>query len=62
MTRVRELSLDEMLADPIVHLLMHRDGIQEDQVRELMARARLAAPEYCGASGSAAELTLTAAA
>jgi hypothetical protein len=40
MKRVRELTLDEMLADPIVHLLMHRDGVREDEVRSLIARVR----------------------
>lgn len=32
-----ELSLDEMLADPIVRTLMKRDGVSEREVRKLMA-------------------------
>lgn len=39
-TPLRELTLDEMLADPIVHLVMRRDGVQEHHVRSLMARVR----------------------
>ena len=33
-----ELTLDEMLADPIVHLMMARDGVREIEVRELIGR------------------------
>lgn len=33
-----ELTLDEMLADPIVHLVMRRDGLDEAQVRALALR------------------------
>lgn len=33
----RELTLDEMLADPIVRLLMKRDGVSEGELRALMA-------------------------
>jgi hypothetical protein len=38
MARLRELTLDEMLADPIVHLMMRRDGVEEAHIRSLMAR------------------------
>lgn len=38
--RQGELSLDQMLADPIVQLLMSRDGVAEADVRALMARLR----------------------
>ena len=38
--RQAELTLDEMLADPIVHLVMRRDGVEEQQVRQLIALAR----------------------
>jgi hypothetical protein len=31
-----ELTLDEMLADPIVHLMMRRDGVEEAHVRDLV--------------------------
>ena len=34
-----ELSLDEMLADPIVRLLMARDGVSEHDVRRVMSEA-----------------------
>ncbi len=36
--RQGELTLDQMLADPIVRLLMRRDGVEEADVRMLMAR------------------------
>lgn len=35
--RQGELTLDQMLADPIVHLMMQRDGVEEHQIRRLMA-------------------------
>ncbi len=31
-----ELTLDEMLRDPIVRLLMQRDGVSEGEVRAVM--------------------------
>jgi hypothetical protein len=40
MKPLRELTLEDMLADPIVHLMMQRDGVEETQVRALMARLR----------------------
>jgi hypothetical protein len=33
-----ELTLDEMLADPIVHLIMRRDGVEDAHVRALVRR------------------------
>ncbi|HEY4030230.1 MAG TPA: hypothetical protein VGM25_07790 [Caulobacteraceae bacterium] len=33
-----ELSLDEMLADPIVRMMMRRDGVEEAHVRALLRR------------------------
>jgi hypothetical protein len=36
-----ELSLDDMLADPIVHLVMRRDGVDEAGVRALVRRVAL---------------------
>lgn len=33
-----EFSLDDMLADPIVHLVMRRDGVEETEVRALARR------------------------
>jgi hypothetical protein len=35
-----ELTLEEMLADPIVQLVMRRDGISGDDVRQVIAEAR----------------------
>ncbi len=37
-----EATLDEMLADEIVRLLMRRDGVSEDEVRRVMRRPSLA--------------------
>ncbi len=41
MSRIRfdEPPLDEMLADPIVHLVMRRDGIGPDEVLEALEGA-----------------------
>lgn len=36
----QELTLDQMLNDPIVRLLMARDGVAEADVRGLAARIR----------------------
>lgn len=33
-----EPRLDELLADPIVHLVMQRDGISPDDVRQAMRK------------------------
>jgi hypothetical protein len=38
--RPTEPTLDEMLADPIVRLLMLRDGVRETDVRGLVERLR----------------------
>lgn len=38
--REHELTLDEMLDDPIVRLLMTRDGVHEDELRDLAAEMR----------------------
>ena len=35
-----EPAIDDMLADPIVHAVMRRDGIGEGEVRAALARAR----------------------
>ena len=37
-----EPALDEVLADPIVHLVMRRDGIEIAELRDVIARARAA--------------------
>ncbi len=39
-SRCPELSLEEMLADPIVRLVMRCDGIDADAVRAVVAEAR----------------------
>jgi hypothetical protein len=33
-----ELTLDDMLADPLIHLMMRRDGVEEAHVRALFSR------------------------
>jgi hypothetical protein len=37
---VNELTLDEMLADPIVQTLMRRDGVEPQDVRAVIADVR----------------------
>lgn len=51
--RQTELSLDEMLADTIVQMVMRRDGVSEDEVREVMARVRRRAQPETAAIGEA---------
>ena len=36
----RDASLDELLDEPIVHLLMRRDGVEAHEVRALAAAVR----------------------
>jgi hypothetical protein len=36
----REMTLDELLAEPIVRLLMRRDGVEARELRALAARIR----------------------
>jgi hypothetical protein len=38
----RELSLNEMMQDPIIKAVMQRDAVKEAELRRLMARARTA--------------------
>lgn len=38
--RGTELTLDEMLADPMVRLVMRRDGVEETDLRALLRRVR----------------------
>ncbi len=33
-----QLTLDELLADPVIRLVMRRDGVSEEDVRHLMAQ------------------------
>jgi hypothetical protein len=42
-----DLTLDDLLADPLVRLVMHRDDVEEAHVRALMRRVRdrLRAPD-----------------
>jgi hypothetical protein len=40
MPYLNEPALDEVLADPIVHLVMRRDGIGPGEVRAAIERAR----------------------
>ncbi len=48
-----ELTLDDMLAEPIVKLLMDRDGVDEAALRSLMRStpsSMIAAPRFDGLS------------
>lgn len=38
----KELTLDELLADPVVQLVMQRDGVTAEDVRQVIERARQA--------------------
>ena len=51
----REPSIDEMLDDPIVHLLMQRDGLRPEDVRAIWVAAaeRLRHPNKSDASRAA---------
>ncbi|ESQ86119.1 hypothetical protein AEAC466_02710 [Asticcacaulis sp. AC466] len=42
MTLIPEPTLDELLADPLVHLMMRSDGLTRTGVRQIMADARSA--------------------
>ena len=33
-----QMTLDDLLADPITRLVMRRDGVSEDEIRRLMAK------------------------
>ena len=51
-----EPSVAEILSDPIVHLVMRRDGVAMDDVRTLVHAARVSLPGGTGdASGKAGE-------
>ena len=39
--RLREPTLDEILKEPIIRLLMRRDGVEADEVRALMRNLSL---------------------
>lgn len=57
-----ELTLDEILADPIVRLLMQRDGVREADIRALSGRwRRRPPPAPQAAAAPAAEKLSTAA-
>ena len=48
--RNREPSVDEILSDPLVQLVMERDGLSDHAVRALMVdtKRRLEAEEFAG--------------
>ena len=46
-----EPSIDEILEDPIVRLLMDRDGVSDDELRALSRRCRPARHERKAALG-----------
>lgn len=41
---IREMTLNEMLADPLIRLVMARDGVKAAEVRALMERGGASAP------------------
>jgi hypothetical protein len=41
MTEQREITLDELLDEPIIKSVMARDGVQGSDIRRLMERVRL---------------------
>ena len=53
--RNREPSVDEMLSDPVIQLVMERDGLSDDEVRTLMAdtKRRLEAESFSGSKPQA---------
>ncbi len=50
----RDLNLDDLLADPLVRMVMASDGVDEDQIRTLAHRI---APRGPAVSGRAAQLS-----
>jgi hypothetical protein len=52
--RTPELTLDQMLSDTIVQLVMRRDGLTEHCVRDVIDRARRAREERLAAAISEA--------
>lgn len=61
--QVTELTLEQMLADPIVRLVMRRDGVEEAELRALASRVRrrLGAPNEPQTTEPAANGSSTAA-
>lgn len=53
--RNREPSVDEMLSDPLIQLMMERDGLSDGEVRTLMAdtKRRLEAETFAGSKPQA---------
>jgi hypothetical protein len=37
---IREPSIDDLLAEPIIHALMKADGVTVDQIKDIIAQAR----------------------
>ncbi|SMF76077.1 hypothetical protein SAMN06265365_13215 [Tistlia consotensis] len=55
---MQEATLEEMLADPLVRLVMARDGVEEAELRGIVqrvARARAGRPRRDGAARSLAD-------
>ncbi len=50
----RDLNLDDLLADPLVRMVMASDGVDEDQIRTLAHRI---APRGSAASARRAQLS-----
>ena len=44
--RANEPNIDEMLADPVVHLVMKRDGVSQDEILRVLRCVRHARAAY----------------
>ena len=54
MTEQREITLDELLDEPIIKSVMARDGVQGSDIRRLMERVRLRRDEHLLAAATQA--------
>ena len=54
MTEQREITLDELLDEPIIKTVMARDGVQGSDIRRLMERVRMRREEQFLAAASQA--------
>lgn len=58
-TQMQELTVNDLLADPVTRLVMQRDGVTDEQVHGLMRRAALARQAGTPVAGSRAGSVLT---
>ena len=54
MTEQREITLDELLDEPIIKTVMARDGVQGSDIRRLLERVRLRRDEQLLAAATQA--------